>query len=178
MRTVRNLAFQLFASAGKLFLPLVAALGILVSGAFGSNIALANNGASTVTVFAIAAPGNILLRFDSSSPGTILGTTFLQGLQPRESLVGIDFRPATGQLYGIGSTNRLYLINIPTGTVTQVGAAGAFTLAGTSFGFDFNPVPDRIRVTSNTEQNLRLNPNDGTLTMMDTALAYAGADVN
>ena len=32
---------------------------------------------------------------------------------------------------------------------------------GTSFGFDFNPAVDRIRIVSNTGQNLRFNPNDG-----------------
>jgi hypothetical protein len=30
------------------------------------------------------------------------------------------------------------------GAATQVGTAGAFTLSGTNFGFDFNPIPDRI----------------------------------
>ncbi|MGQ0793030.1 MAG: DUF4394 domain-containing protein, partial [Deltaproteobacteria bacterium] len=75
-------------------------------------------------------------------------------------------------------SNRIYTINTQSGAAMAVGAGGAFALTGTSFGFDFNPVPDRIRVTSNTEQNLRLNPNDGTLTMMDTALAYAMGDAN
>src|SRR5262249_31679133 len=61
---------------------------------------------------------------------------------------------------------------------TQIGAAGAFTLNGTAFGFDFNPTVDRIRVVSNTGQNIRLNPNDGTLSATDTALAYAAGDPN
>jgi hypothetical protein len=39
---------------------------------------------------------------------------------------------------------------------------------------DFNPVADRIRLVSNTEQSLRLNPNDGTLSGTDTALNPAG----
>jgi hypothetical protein len=34
-------------------------------------------------------------------------------------------------------------------------------LAGTSFGFDFNPTVDRIRLVSDSGQNLRLNPNSG-----------------
>src|SRR5262249_34672066 len=64
------------------------------------------------------------------------------------------------------------------GAATQVGGAGAFTLSGTAFSFDFNPTVDRIRVISNTGQNLRLNPNDGTLAATDTALAYATGDPN
>ena len=78
----------------------------------------------------------------------------------------------------MGSTSRLYVINPATGAASQVGAAGAFTLNGTNFGFDFNPTVDRIRVISDTGQNLRLNPTDGTLTATDPVLngATTGAD--
>jgi hypothetical protein len=113
---------------------------------------------------------NQLVSFNTARPNTIFSTVAITGLQPGENLLGIDFRPATGQLYALGSTSRLYTINPATGAATAVGAAGAFTLNGTDFGFDFNPVPDRIRVVSNTGQNLRLNPNDGTLTATDTPL--------
>ena len=87
-----------------------------------------------------------------------------------ENILGIDFRVATGQLYALGSASRLYTINLLTGAATQVGSAGAFSLSGSSFGFDFNPTVDRIRVVSDAGQNLRLNPNDGTLTATDVAL--------
>jgi hypothetical protein len=121
---------------------------------------------------------NVLETFDSATPGTIIGSVGVTGLQTGETLLGIDVRPANGVLYGLGSTSRLYTINPVTGAVTQVGSAGAFTLSVTAFGFDFNPAVDRIRVFSNTGQNLRLNPNDGTLTGTDTALAYAAGDPN
>ena len=49
---------------------------------------------------------------------------------------------------------------------------------GTSFGYDFNPMPDRIRVTSDADQNLRLNPITGALAGTDTLLAYASGDIN
>jgi hypothetical protein len=51
-------------------------------------------------------------------------------------------------------------------------------LNGNSFGFDFNPVPDRIRLVSDGGQNIRLNPNDGTVAGMDTALPFAAGDAN
>jgi len=121
---------------------------------------------------------NVLETFDSAAPGTILTSVGVTGLQGGETLLGIDRRPANGALYGLGSTSRLYLINPTTGAATQVGSAGAFTLSGTAFGFDFNPTVDRIRVTGNTGQNLRLNPNDGTLAGTDTALAYGVGDPN
>lgn len=121
---------------------------------------------------------NNLVRFNSVRPNTILANTPITGLQAGENVVGIDFRPANGQLYALGSTSRLYRIDTVTAVATQVGSAGAFTLNGTSFGFDFNPVPDRIRVTSDADQNLRLNPNDGTLTATDGTIAYAAGDPN
>jgi hypothetical protein len=133
--------------------------------------------ASNYVVYGVTTSNN-LVRFNSTTPGTVLRSVAITGLQAGENVVGIDFRPATGQLFGIGSTSRLYRIDIFTGAATQVGAAGAFTLSGTSFGFDFNPVPDRIRVTSDADQNLRLNPNDGTLTATDGTLAYAAGDAN
>jgi hypothetical protein len=121
---------------------------------------------------------NLLVSFDSATPGSLLTSVGVTGLQAGESLLGLDRRPATGLLYGLGSTSRLYTINTSTGVATQVGSAGAFTLNGTAFGTDFNPVVDRLRVDSNTGQNLRLNPNDGALAATDTALSFAAGDPN
>lgn len=118
-----------------------------------------------------------LLRADSASPGSVSVVGSLNGLQAGESLLGIDFRPATGQLFGLGSTSRLYSINTGTGAASQVGSIGAFTLNGTSFGFDFNPTVDRIRVTSNAGQDLRLNPIDGSLTATDGTLNGATSSI-
>jgi hypothetical protein len=120
-----------------------------------------------------ASSGNDLARFDSGATGVVTSVP-ITGLQTGESIVGLDVRPANQVVYGVGSSSRLYTINPLTGVATQVGAAGAFTLSGTSFGTDFNPVPDRIRVVSNTGQNLRINPNDGTLAATDTAITPAG----
>lgn len=119
---------------------------------------------------------NQLLRFDSASPGTLGSTLTVTGLQAGESLEGIDFRPANGQLYGLGSSGRLYTINVTTGAATQVGAP--FSLVGSRFGFDFNPTVDRIRVVSNLGQNLRLHPDTGAVAATDPNLAFALTDVN
>jgi hypothetical protein len=95
----------------------------------------------------------------------------ISGLQSGENILAIDMRPATGQLYAVGSSSRLYTLNMATGAATAVSMAPFSTLlAGTSFGFDFNPTVDRIRVVSNTGQNLRLNPIDGTVAAVDMAL--------
>jgi len=117
---------------------------------------------TSVTIYGVTT-SNQLVRFNAATPGTVTTVGTISGLQAGENILGIDFRPATGQLYALGSSGRLYTINLTNGAATQVGAA--FTLTGTDFGFDFNPTVDRIRVTSNTGQNLRLNPNDGTVTV-------------
>jgi hypothetical protein len=129
-------------------------------------------------IFAISFSNN-LLRFDSAAPGTILSTTPVTGLQPSESIVGIDFRPATGKLYGLGDTRRIYTIDISTGAATEV-SMEPFTGVpiGAHFGFDFNPVADRIRLVSDTDQNSRLNPDTGLFAGIDSTLAYDPGDSN
>ena len=119
-----------------------------------------------------AGNGGSLISFDSATPGTITTVNY-SGLQKGETIVGFDLRPSNGLLYGISSASRLYTINPASGVVTQIGSSGAFTLNGNSFGMDFNPQVDLIRVVSDNEQNLRINPN-GTLTGTDTALSPAG----
>ena len=133
--------------------------------------------ASAAVVYGLTS-SNALVMFDSATPGAIIGSVAVSGLSSGQVIRGIDFRPADGSLYGVSSDSRLYAINTATGAATSIGAPGQFTLDGSVFGFDFNPTVDRIRVTSNTEQNLRLNPNNGTLTSADGTLTYAPGDAN
>ena len=126
----------------------------------------------TGDVFVLTA-SNKLLSFDRATPGTIRSTATITGLQAGENLLGIDFRPADGLLYGVGSTGRLYTLNGGTGAATAKASLAAdaadttapFTaLAGTQFGVDFNPVADRLRIVSNTGQSLRINVDTGATT--------------
>lgn len=113
---------------------------------------------------------NALQIFDPNNPATPV-TKALMGLPSGENILGIDFRPLNGQLYALGSSSRIYTVNLGTGALTQVGTGTLTTpLAGTEFGFDFNPTVDKIRVVSNTGQNLRLDPVTGAVTAVDTGL--------
>ena len=106
-----------------------------------------------------------LLTLDSASPSTILSTTAIQGLGTGEVVEGIDVRPLNGKLYGLivnGTAARLVTIDPTTGATVQVGAT--FTISGVDFGFDFNPVLDRIRVVSDTGMNLSVNPDTAVVT--------------
>jgi hypothetical protein len=131
--------------------------------------------AEASTIFGLTTTGN-LVTFNSNNPGSVSTVGPISGTGGA-SLVGIDFRPATGQLYGLGADSRVYLIDPTTAAATAIGSAGQFTLNGTNFGVDFNPVPDRLRVVSDADQNLRINQLNGTLVnnAPDGNLAYAGA---
>ena len=124
-----------------------------------------------------------IVQFGSETPAnTTAATIVFTNPLLTDTLLALDVRPANGTIYALGSSGRLFTVAIAPGgllaTVTQVGT-GTFTLNGTDFGFDFNPQVDRIRVVSNTGQNFRLNPNDGTVVApVDTALAFAAGDAN
>ena len=131
------------------------------------------------TIFGLVS-GNALVKFSAQAPGMAIGAPIaITGLQPGETILAIDFRPVDGQLYGLGSTSRLYIINTTTGAATVVGGSPFSTaLSGSAFGFDFNPTVDRIRVVSDADQNIRLNPITGAVAGSDTNLAYAAGDPN
>ncbi len=116
-----------------------------------------------------AAGANTLAIFNPFNPAPVLKT--ITGLASGELLEGVDFRPANGQLYALGRSSRLYTINTSSGAAAMVGS-GPFgvALTGEGYGFDFNPVVDRIRVVSSSGQNLRLNPETGAVAAIDAAL--------
>lgn len=150
-------------------------LGLLALAA-GSALAVPG-AASAAEAFYGVTQDNQLVTFQSDNVLNVAPTHAITGLPGGESIVGLDVRPATGQLYALGKTSRLYVINPRTGAARQVGATPFIpALAGTGFGFDFNPTVDRIRVTSDADQNLRLNPDDGAVAGVDTNLAYAPGD--
>lgn len=122
--------------------------------------------------------GQSIVSFDSADPSNYLSGAAISGLQNNETIKGIDFRPSTHQLFALGSSNRLYTLNVTTGVATAVSAAPFGPLSGANFGFDFNPVIDRIRVVSNTDTNYVLNPNDGTLQATATNLFFGAGDPN
>ncbi|HEX5083749.1 MAG TPA: DUF4394 domain-containing protein, partial [Blastocatellia bacterium] len=128
-------------------------------------------------MFALTA-NNQLLSFNPGYPSIINSTRNITGLSQGESLVGIDFRPANGQLYALSSASRLYVVNPSNGVATPVGQPLTTPVNGASFGFDFNPTVDRIRLVSNADQDLRLNPNNAAVAAVDGTLVYAAGDAN
>lgn len=124
---------------------------------------------------------NDLVSFDSGNPCRILTSVRITGLETGENILGIDFRPSNGVLYALGSSSRIYTIDVSTGAATAVGPQLSTLLDGDSFGFDFNPRANAnigaIRIVSDSGQNLRIHP-DTLVVAVDGPLAYAMGDMN
>jgi cysteine-rich repeat protein len=141
-------------------------------------VSLAVQRGADQVLIGLSSNGQALRRFTRATPGTVTDVD-LSGVVAGEVIVGIDWRPHTGQLYGLGinataNTGTVYLIDPQVGAVTTVGViAGLIALVDATatpvdlpdpsagWGFDFNPMVDRIRVVTGTGLNLRINPNSG-----------------
>jgi hypothetical protein len=126
----------------------------------------------SLTVIGLTSDG-ALVRFRSNRPGHAGQIGWVTGLQPADAqLIGIDFRVQDGLLYGVGSGGGVYTLNTGTGVATFVNSLNdgvtPIVLSGTSFGVDFNPSADRLRIVSDTGQNLRHNVNAGGVTIDDS----------
>jgi Domain of unknown function (DUF4394) len=114
-----------------------------------------------------------LIRFNAGQPGRVLERKPLVGLPAGERLLGIDYRVARGTLYTLSSGGHVYTLDTASGRLTRLGQGAPIALSGQRFGFDFNPVADRIRIVSDTGMNLRLHPDTGALAAADPALHAA-----
>lgn len=157
--------------------PLTWLLALLIS-ACGSSSPLPRD---TPNFFVLTTDGQ-LARFAISNPGEVTAVGEVSGLAPGEALIGMDFRPATGALFAVGNQGGVYTLNTDTAEAMQVATLSADGLTplmpdGTAFGVDFNPVPDRLRIVSDSGQNLRANVDTGE-TLIDGDLAYAMGDAN
>ncbi len=133
--------------------------------------------AAPVTVVQSLPEGSQLVTVDTAAPTTVTGTRAITGLGIGERLIGFDSRPAAGRvLYGLSNTGQTYVVNGFTGVATKLGAPLPLSGFPASTAFRFNPVVDRIRVATDAEQNLRLNPDTGAIAGVDGRIAYAAGD--
>jgi Domain of unknown function (DUF4394) len=134
-------------------------------------------GGRDLDVVGLTADGR-LISFEADAPGRAKTEGRIRGLRLDTRLVGIDYRPASGNdggngdLYGLGDRGGVYVVDDDSGKAT-LRSRSTIALEGSSFGVDFNPTVDRLRVISDAGQNLRVNVDDGS-TMVDTRLGYPG----
>ena len=115
-----------------------------------------------------------LVRFRSNAPRSSrdLGEIEIDGGDGDDTeLVGIDYRVQDGRLYGVGNGGGVFVIDTNTAVATFVNEL-TVALDGTSFGVDFNPAADRLRIISDTGQNLAHNVNAGGTTAANGTLTY------
>lgn len=145
-----------------------------------STLALGFTGTASALTLVGVTSNNGLVSYDSDAAVPFSVTARLSGFTAGDTtLVGIDYRVQDGALYGVGNNSGVYRIDAATGVLTYLHTLSVtLDAAATGFGVDFNPAADRLRIVSNTGQNLRHNIGTG-ITLLDDPLDYApGAVLN
>ena len=137
------------------------------------------------TIFALQSGSIQIHLFDATNPGIITKNITITGITPVSTIVGMDFRPATGQLYVLGYLNtvagnftQLYTVDTASGLATVVGSPISGLNLDDQVAFDFNPTVDRIRIENSNGLNYRMHPVTGAIVATDGNLQFAAADVN
>jgi len=135
--------------------------------------------APVLPAFGLVGNGMTMSAFKTNTPGQLDWVSDITGFAGCDTrLVGVDIRPSNGVLYGVGNCGGIYTVpNAPASDgmmyLAKVGQLGV-ALEGTSFGVDFNPAVDRLRIVSDTGQNLRHDVT-GNSTIKDMPLTLNGA---
>lgn len=117
---------------------------------------------------------NRLVCFNEFAPRDARNINFVSNLSGGDTfLIGIDFRVQDRRLYGVGNAGGVYMIDTSNAVATLVNRLSVALDGSESYGVDFNPAADRLRITSSRGQNLRHNLNPGGVTIADGALNYA-----
>ncbi len=92
-------------------------------------------------------------------------------------LLGFDVRPADGALYGILADGSIVSVDPKTGQTTAKSKLSEPFKAGIDVTFDFNPAADRLRLMSSDGTSLRINVDDGKVTV-DGSHKFKDGDAN
>ncbi|HVE93964.1 MAG TPA: DUF4394 domain-containing protein [Acidimicrobiales bacterium] len=140
-------------------------LGTIGGGGLVTAMTFASRPANNV----VALADTQLVTVNRSAPNKAVRTVNIVGLSDGDRVTAIDVRPATGALYGLGASGQLYTLSPVTGGANKIGSPIA-GLSGREFGFDFNPIVDRIRIVSDGSQNLRVHPDTAAVASTDKPL--------
>ena len=118
--------------------------------------------------------GHSLVMIDTANP-KVTGRVHIKG--GFDKILGIDRRPADGMIYGITSDGTIVTIDLQSGQSTSKGKLSEAWKSGITTTIDFNPVADRLRVMGSNGANVRVNVDDGKVTL-DGAHKFKEGDVN
>ena len=124
-----------------------------------------------------------LISFDAATPAvftTVSLTGFVVG-GTTEHIRGIDFRPATGEMYALGIVHggatdigRVYTLDPASGQLTALNGGAPFFSTfnqNDDYAFDIDPAADALRVLGDAgRESLRVDPKTGALVLQDTNL--------
>lgn len=133
---------------------------------------------STTVIYGLSAE-NEIVTFMFGPPVTETSSFPITGLRDGESIIAIDIRPSTKQVFGVSDMSLLYTINPSTGVATAVsGIPFSPALTGTMVGMDFQTSADVIRIVTDTDQNLRISPTTGAVVAVDRPISPSTASIN
>lgn len=115
---------------------------------------------------------NQLIAFDTRRP-KVASRVAVTGIEGR--LLGIDFRPADGKLYGVSDRGAIYTIDPRTGVATMAARLAHDFAANPKPIVDFNPQADRLRLINLAGTSLRVVADSGAAAV-DGSLRYADDD--
>ncbi|WP_328297299.1 MULTISPECIES: DUF4394 domain-containing protein [unclassified Streptomyces] len=108
-----------------------------------------------------------LVEFMVDRPSKTMSIGKVSGLMGDAKIVGIDFRVQNEKLYGVGDKGGIYTLDTGNAKAMKVSQL-TVALSGARFGVDFNPAANRLRVISDTGQNLRHNIDDNAAPLTTT----------
>ena len=117
----------------------------------------------------------MISSINRDNPNNVVSSIKIRLLEAEDQLVGIDYRPKDEKLYAVGLLGNLYTLDPNTGVATflrKLIADPTDTTDGNEpfskivgdanlISVNFNPAADRLRVITNTGQNLRINVDTG-----------------
>jgi len=114
---------------------------------------------------------DILATFDSRTAKTT-SLVKIDGVGP---ILGIDVRPADGQLYALASDGTIAIVDPASGKATAKSKLDKLPQADVPVAVDFNPVADKMRIIAADGSNLRADVDNGKVTE-DQSLKFAATD--
>ncbi|GGH48339.1 hypothetical protein GCM10007423_49450 [Dyadobacter endophyticus] len=102
-------------------------------------------------IFALA-ENNLLYELDVSNPSQPRQVIKIETQYPKEKVISIDFRPATGQLNALTDHGTLYAVNVNTNRISRPNPVNPAPQPAEKpavlpyLPFDFDPVSDEIRL--------------------------------
>jgi DNA-binding beta-propeller fold protein YncE len=142
----------------RYYLAVAAALAMQVSAANADSI--------------VALVGEDILATIDTKTNKATGLTKIDGVGP---ILGVDVRPADGQLYALASDGTIAIVDALTGKAAPKSKLDSPLPEGVRITVDFNPVADKLRIIGSDGTNLRADVDAGKVTQ-DKPLQFAQTD--